>query len=652
MAQYVLERSNWTAASLPNAIGQVYNVGLSDGTVYYGYVLKNDGPQSKGFLEKTDIAERDALVNYGSPNLVDRDLTFYPRASQGDFSGGGLQPVFINPNQYWDSDLEVRTPAYLTLRPAWANTGNLATGLGAVTPQSVTWQNDVWTTFQGSVIVNSSGTTRTPPITPKFLATDGWVLYVADGTNNIYFASNSGFGLIANASGALTQIWAITQGTNGRFVYGTVVHSSQGSFVFHDLYKFDTTIAPAPAVQVPTGLNEIAIIDICAYQSGIAILSMDSSATGCDVWYHDGANMTRIVRLEEYSGSGLCVCLGDLYVTGQSVGQYEGPVLMQIASGTFQIVARPASPLAQLTAASVGAPISSGQYVYFALSSPQISGISSASYIGVYDALTGAFSHLGNAASTDAPGVASPRQLTAIGRAVAYPQIVAGNGSLNYQTNQSRLAAGNTYTPSGWLVSSNFDFSTPGIAKRFRRIEVHHAPLNTGEQIKVNAYVDLDPINFTTALAPNPATATVTNSTLGSTLTVLTMGADTVGRTLYYAIQLTAGTGGATSPRVIWVAVEVGGSWTWTLDLDCTSKRRTLAQSEDGQGVTGKDLYFLLRNSYENGNYLTLYLSESVSYTVAIESLQAQSLPYADHPDLGVRADQEWQVQATLRQVA
>src|SRR5207249_8184569 len=141
---------------------------------------------------------------------------------------------------------------------------------------------------------------------------------------------------------------------------------------------------------------------------------------------------------------------------------------------------------------------------------------------------------------------------------------------------------------------------TPGITKRCRRIEVHHAPLNAGEAILVEAFVDTDPLAFTTALAPVPATATASNNTVRSPLTAMTFGADTIGKTLYFAIRLTAGNGQLTSPRVSYVSIEVGGTWTWDVTLACTSRRQLLGSTEqDTQGVTGKDLAYLLLLAYE-----------------------------------------------------
>jgi hypothetical protein len=443
-------------------------------------------------------------------------------------------------------------------------------------------------------------------------------------------------------------MWLVNQGTNGRFLYYSNNSGNDINSGADALYKIDMT-SVGPGVLVGTNLTRFAIKDVVEYQNGIAILTNDPGGTGCDVWYHDGVNMTRIVRVNQYNANGMCVCLGDLYLTAQSTGQFEAPVLIKVSSGSFEVVVRTGSPLASLTSASVGAPESSGQYVCFALSNPQLAGVTTTNYVGVYDVVSNAYSHLGNLDSLDSPPVSGVRQLAFNGRGASFPMVSSGNGSLQSQTNSSHLPAGNAYASSGTMVGSKFDFSTPGIPKRFRRIEaVHNKPLASGESVKLQMFVDADPVGYTSALVP---TATVTNSTLNSTITQLTAGADTVGRTLYPVMVLSGP--GTSTPSVNRLAVEIGGTYMWDLNLDCTNKRRLLEQSkEDMQGATGKDLAFLLRNAYENGTLLTLYLAQNVSYTVTIESLELVSPGYVNHQQLPVKADEEWLVHAVLKQVA
>ena len=669
MTTYALPIGRFTdGATLQRAIGTQYHLGLSttlpDTTQrFYGYLLEPDNSKSGGFQQSSDTTTRDALVNYASPNLIDRDLVFgKPRVTDGDFSGGGYQEVWIDPKRYFDSDLDPRIPGYLQLRAQWATVQKLALVAPAFS-QTVAWNSDFWFTFgeTNGNVYSAHGATTTVPVAARIIAldTDGSFLYAATSTTLYRSANGSAWTAVTSTiNGTATMWWVINQGTNGYFAY-----YQSGTNL---LYKIDLTtafpIAAAAQPQVPVGGNAFNIVDLVEYQTSIAILTVDAIGAGTDVWYFDGTNLTRIIRIEGYTGKGICQALGSLYVSlaasqvGGS-GGITGPVLAQVDSGTFTIVARPGSPFFAANQTCVQ-PRSSSQYVYWPIINPSVTGISTKTGVnsfGIviqYDVLTGAVTHLPTFDGTEfdlLPNLL--RQIAPLGDSVAIVyRHAAGDGVLQYQ-----LPAFGTikYQPSGWLASSHIDFATPSIEKRFRRIEVHHAPLNAGEAILIEAFVDTDPLAFTTSLTPVPSGATATNSTVGSSLTAMTFGADTIGKTLYYALKLTAGTGALTTPRVSYVSVEVGGTWSWVLNLACTSKQMLLdGQNEDTQGTKGKDLAYLLLLAYENGQNVVLYHRNGQQYQCAIDSFKMwnPSPILASAPQ--ERRDEEYTVALTLRQVA
>lgn len=654
MPQYTLAAGSLTSTTLPAAVASVYNVGISDGTRYYGYLFSNNGAQSNGFKEKTDVATKDALVNYGSPNLVDRDLVYVPRVSQGDFSGGGGQVVFIDPARYFDSDLNTAFAGAVGLNRAWTTT-SLGTGSGHIQCLSL---NDKAVIGFGKadyyfLTLSSGGTTTTTAgISTTYMDTDGAYLYYGDGSA-IKRANADGTAETAVVTAAHDRFWVVDEGTNGWFLY----YSNGGTA----LNKLDLSSLPATPVAVPIGGALRIIVDIVPYQTGIAILTQDQQANygWLQVWYHDGTNLTNIVRENGLLPLGMCECLGDLYITALQVSEsgIPAPQLLHVGGGTVEVAINFTAPTVSpnvfsgATIPRAGQPRSAGKYVYFPVHNVPL-GVIGSQFIMRYDVEHQVGSHLAvsgtpfNVVTT--PTLSGIRRWALVQSNPVVPTYsgVAGNPeSVAYTQN-------NLPATSGWLVSSRIDFATPAIEKRFRTIEVNHSALVTGQSITVKAFVDLDPYNFTTSLVPNPTTATVTNSTVGSTTTTLTMGSNTVGHTLYYAIQVVGP--GTTSPLIYYTAIEVGGTWVWTFEFDCTFKRRTLQQlGLDQQGVSGKDLYFLLRNAYENGTLLTLYLSESVSYTVTVESLEGDSIAYSDkNTDSGrVLADQEWMVKCVLREV-
>src|SRR5215469_18853157 len=119
----------------PAKAGTVYHVVIGDGTRSYGYMIQNQGPTSdkSAFNESTDINSRDKLIQFSSPSLIDQHLVNYPRVSQGDFSGGALQLVFLDATKFFDSDLDINTPGYLQLRPSLSRTTKAITSPGSYT---------------------------------------------------------------------------------------------------------------------------------------------------------------------------------------------------------------------------------------------------------------------------------------------------------------------------------------------------------------------------------------------------------------------------------------------------------------------------------------------------------------------------------------
>lgn len=676
MAQYVLRPSSFQS----NMVGTQYHVGLSNGTVSYGYIFQNDAQSSVGMFEKSNVTDKQALVQYSSPNLIDRDLAYFPRVSQGDFSGGALQTVFLDATKFVDSDLDITTPGYAQLKSTWQRKTVTINSAPATIKQVVSFNQDLYYTFgetngnvyQANVFAGgapSSGSPAAAALTGLF--TDGSFLFAGQ-ANALYFTTGSlgSWTQIASAVNGSTanKWWHAEEGTNGHFCYYTFTGAGGDS-----LWKIDLNssrpVAPGSQPQVPTNGAAIYIVDVVAYQGGIAILSRDEiSFNRFDVWFHDGQNMTRIVHVEGYRAMGMCECLGNLYVGTEDFLTFGGPVLIEVGSGSgFQIVARPAIPNLFTGNQVGGAPVSNAEYVYWpiridntplGLTNP--GNLSPTPRILVYNTLTAAVSFYPNLDANDfgdsiifGSDIETQRLSIGFGASAAfcYDTITGSTGTIQFE----QIATENlpvVYQSNGWLVSSKLDFSTPAIPKRFRTIEVHHSPLAAGEAIAVKAFVDQDPLSFTRTLTPVPSGATITNNTLNSSVTTLTFGADTIGRSLYYAVMLTAGTGAQTTPKIIYTAVEVGGTWVWDFQFDCSSKRRTLAQGQpDGQGVTGKDLYFLLRNSYENGNFLTLTLFGGLTYTVAVQSIEARNIGYAVHQQQAVKPDEEWSVHAVLTQV-
>jgi hypothetical protein len=613
-------------------IGTLYHLGLGTTTPglttpdrVYGYMLVAD-QQLGRFIEKTDLHAKDQLTQYSSSELIDRDFVNTPRVSQGDFSGGAFQVNFLDSARYWDSDLEPRIPGYLTLRPFWTRT-QVAAGIGATTPpQVVSYKSAVYFTFgeaNGNVYkLSTTGVTTLAGsgIACKLMDTDARLIYLADGVNTLKsFDGVATFATISAAIGAIQQMWVVNQGTSGLFLYYTTDNVT--------LLKVDlsnNTIGITVPLGQPLATGVFIIVDVVGYLGGVAILTRDRGpGGGFDIWYHDGANLQRLIRVNQYIPIGMTVCLGQLFVTARSIGLVEPPVLLRVSSGSFEILVRFGISGISNPGITVGAPRSSGQYVFFALANPAQQGIvSAAAYMGIYDVLRGSYSHAPPLDATDALDVNNVRTFEIAGRQLVIPMVIGTTSYVQWQAQAGILpTATGTYAPTGWMVSSRMDFNTPAITKLFRRIIVYHAALKAGEQLTVNAYVDTDPVIWTSLLAVNPAGATVTNPTVGSTITVLTLPLRTRGQSLFWAAKLTAGTGQGSTPTIFYGSIEIAVPWTWEGWLDLTHKRRMLNGEDDSQGCTVLDLYWLLHNAWENAQPVTLFHPNGTSYTAAIEEL-------------------------------
>lgn len=661
MTTHAFQNTGLADADLKQKVGRTYHCGLAaavgagtpPATQRYGYMLMPETGKDGGFHWKTDVATKQALISYSSSQLIDRDLAFMPRVTDADFSKGAFQEVWIDPAKFFDADLDPRIPGYLQLRPQWLriNKGGLVVGANFAV---IGWNGDYWYTYGESNgnIYSANGAATTSPAGAAVLSldTDGTYLYAGTASQLYRSANGSTWTAVTSSiNGTASQWWVVNQGTNGYFAY-----YQSGTNL---LYKIDLTqafpIAAAAQSQIPVGANAINIVDVCPYQTSIAIVTKDVAGPGSDVWYFDGSNLTRIIRLEGYTTTGVCNALGQLHVGGFAVGKTTTPKLFQVDAGNYSEAVVPGSPF-PFAAQSCLQPRAQGRYVYWPLINPSINGISNG--VGVivqYDVITGAASKLPTNDATDfSVQSGSPlRNIALLGDNVAAIWQAGGNAILQYQA----AAFGSIkYQSSGWLASSHIDFATPGIVKRFRRLEVHHSPLNAGEQIFIECFVDQDPLSFTTALAPVPASQSGgTNSTVGSTVTALTMGADTIGKTLYFAVKMTAGTNNNTTPRISYVSIEVGGSWVAELDLVCTAHRNLLSQGEDDQGATGSDLAYLLFLAQEFGALVTFYHPNRQTYTMAVESLDGWN-PSPDQSPASTPQppDEEYIVKAILRQAA
>lgn len=661
----------YTPATIGKAVGQAYHVGFDNGIQAYGYVLAPDATQSGGWHEKTDIAAKDAQIQYASPNIIDRDFVFWPRVTQGDWSGGSRQVTFINPSQYWDSDLDTRTPGYMTLRRrlqrTQVKTGATAFAGGRAFQQVVAFGGHFWNSFSEA----STFYRETTPFAthaakqPVFLDTDGNHLFIGDAINTIDTYDQNGawvetnINALAGGLGSFDLMWVFNQGTAGRFLY----YAQQGTV--GTLFKVDLSVAkPVAAVnhiQIPLDNLSDALIDIAPYQNGLAILTNGYYFDSWAVWFHDGQNLTPIVRVNGFCATGICNCLGDLYVSALDNYGKIAPSLYKISGGSISKIADSAPPKPSTIQGTSLQPRAGDHYVYWPYTNADPQFTAQQFTVGILDVTTGALARLPLVDINDLQMAGFPtpslislqqclRRVAVVGDAVGIT-LSTGTGPSSY-TLSLQYQIGGTLQPvttppfqaSGKLITSRIDFQTPGVEKRFRRFEAQHAPLPTNCSVKIDAFIDKDPASYTAALTPD---ATNTNTTLNSVSTELFL-ANLIGHTVYFAITL-ATSDGLNTPILNYYFVEAGTPWSWEMLLACTSKRTLLTGEQDSQGVSAKDLAYLFRNAWESPSKLTMYHRNGSSYTVAVESLDFWNPSPLVSQDGQVK-DEEYLLKVVLRQ--
>src|SRR4029077_16795975 len=164
------------------------------------------------------------------------------------------------------------------------------------------------------------------------------------------------------------------------------------------LFKVDLSsslpVASANHAQVPTdNLSEL-IQDVVQYQTGIAILTVNTWDSQWSVWYHDGQNMTPIVRMHGYFAAGLCNCMGDLFVGTYPAQGFASPVLWRISSGSISPVVTPGPPVPSTVQQGCLQPRAAGQRVYWPVPNLNPQFAASSNTVEVFEAIPGSTTRL------------------------------------------------------------------------------------------------------------------------------------------------------------------------------------------------------------------------------------------------------------------
>src|ERR1019366_5359707 len=166
----------------PAQVGGEYDlaVGFDPGTgdtTMFGYVIET----GTEWAEAPNIQDEQRIVQIASPNNSDR-LTYYPKVTQDDWSGGEGQEFFTDPTKFYQSyKVDPTKPGHLVLQPGTATV--------SVTPRDPE--------------------SRIPAVTDGYIVLAGFfdsptsVNSFADNAGNLYYLNAAG--VTPGVSFALTQ---------------------------------------------------------------------------------------------------------------------------------------------------------------------------------------------------------------------------------------------------------------------------------------------------------------------------------------------------------------------------------------------------------------------------------------------------------------
>lgn len=600
-------------------VGPQYDlaVGFDPGTgtaTMVGYVLATSQP----WTETTDITDSDRIVQISSPLSTDR-YAYFPKVSQGDWSGGERQVFFVDPAHYYSSSkLETGIPGHLRIAgkyqsPSWpSNIGSVTQGSGSVAldPNGLNYYVAGRSGTSGNIAAISTaspGTASAARVGPSAtvnvveeIMVGPDVLYIAiDGGTNpgIYSGvSNTRVGTDATSSsynnrvmayfnpgGAPSLFYVLSGAAPNSTLRAYVVNTGVASTVY-------TSLSPETMLTI-VGAGPVSLYFVAGGQlqpGGGGPLPPFS------IYKFDGLNATYIGVVLGYPID-LRLVNGVVYllVAAVSSGFTAMPLIYTIQDTQIALLDdyRYVDPAFQPSGGTseLGCLAGDGNYLYLAW--PGLS-------LKRYNTATGAISDIGHP--------------TVLSHAAAFHGVAAGpQGSVIEAADTSNtlgtLVWGTTTAnnDTGNLVTSYFDMGTPTVTKLFRSFEIElNAALGTGASVAVTYQLDNQsafPGSLTMQTNAN------TNNLIGY------FPASTKGSRVQIKLTLTASNTGV-SPDIRSYSLKATLGRAWKLTVQCRRDLRLHDGSIDAQGKLAKDLLANVQNVYRQaaGNCI-LFLPDATS---------------------------------------
>jgi len=445
----LLQTRDGSALACRDAQGQIRQL---TGVAYMGTIDRNQGQK-----EETELQHKDELVQLGSSNIIDRELTNWPQVTQGDWTGGMLQRVFSGPNsdpsRYWEGD-GILWPIsdYLPQRPAQyapfqaeggavmrviGQTGTPAgsinsigmsyaflytTTVGTIATNLVIVNNDTrYTITNPAGIATGNGTPAAPAAVAEFMIAAGVLWYIVQGgagSTEIRFVTvgtptTTLFDTIAN-SAPLGQSGTCAVGYVGNKVYLAVPYLSNTTPTTRiRIYEIQNGVA--------TSFTELVLADTTTVLGSSDQLSIASTVFVGDTLYYSlqtgdgsaiivafnlpGATFSTVAtlpgegQLYMTAAAGVIFVIsggGNMYLLQGGSLQHIGPLPPQIGPVT---VTPGTQGIAFVASNSLSRAVSFGPYVVFAASYYPPGASTSIVVVYAYDVLRGRLFRLGVASN-------------------------------------------------------------------------------------------------------------------------------------------------------------------------------------------------------------------------------------------------------------
>lgn len=559
-----------------------------------GYVLT---PSSE-FSQGTDMQDEEHLVQVSSPLSTDRYGRF-PKVSQGDWSGGERQLIYIAPSQYYSSQqIDGSKPGHLTVLGSYTAVTTPATIQHGL-PRGITSDAARW-----YVVETGSPTpicTVTFDGTVTALSTvSGTVSELARAPDAVYAGSTTGVWKVST-SGAHTQVVneAPPSGQTCCLGYfGGNIYYSTGSVpsevLKHAGYPFpgaaagttDHTVFQMEGAVTGVGDGTTGVV----FTAGEAISGTPNPSPWTWVYLWDGAVANLIGRI--FGGvNDICEANGVVYILCSILPGQTGtsmPIIYSVSGSTISVFddyryIDPNFQPATTSPQSQGHLDTDGTYLY--LFWPTIN-------TKRYRLSTGAISDCG---APQAQG--SVYHVGAVGPTLPQSGILDCDPSSG--TTAYLCKFGDAPNVFGEITSSYYDFGTPTVDKSFQSVELQMNSSLNPAALTVEAQVD------SVGFVALPVTVSPSNNALLALFPPRSIG---------HRARLRVTLNGTLNPDVSQWSILATLARTWTLTLSCRrdpSVRGSPGPLPDMQGLSARQLVANIEQAYhQNGGYVTLFIPD------------------------------------------